>query len=196
MLGNKVGATNLLLTGTAVSTMLSAFISLLMIYNREQLEKVYLWNIGTFSSSSWNKVYFLVVVSIICVILLISFSKDLNILLTGDESALSLGLDIVSLKKILIIVSAFLVAACVSVSGTIGFVGLIIPHCIKLLVGSNHKYVMPISYLAGASFMVICDTISRTIANPTEIPVGIITAIFGTPYFIFLIYRNNKKGRV
>lgn len=195
-LGSKISSTNLLLTGTAISTMLSAIISLLMIYNREQLEKVYLWNLGTFSSASWNKVYFLAIISLICITILFIFSRDLNILLTGDESASSLGIDIVKLKKILIIASALLVAACVSVSGTIGFVGLIIPHCMRLIIGSNHKYLIPFSYFAGASFMVICDTISRTIAQPTEIPVGIITAVFGAPYFIFLLSRNNKKGRV
>ena len=117
-------------------------------------------------------------------------------LLTGDDSAQSLGIDIVKLKKILILVSSILVASSVSVSGTIGFVGLIIPHCMRLIVGSDHRFLIPFSYLGGSAFLVICDTFSRTIAEPTEIPVGVITAVFGAPYFIFLLYRNAKKGRV
>ena len=168
-LGRKVIVSNLLLTGTAISTMLSSVISLLMIYNREQLEKVYLWTLGSFSSASWNKVIFLSIVSLlsVCVLFMV--------------------------KNILIIISAFLVAASVSVSGTIGFVGLIIPHCMRLLVGSDHRILLPFSYFGGASFMIICDTIARTAAQPTEIPVGVITAFFGAPYFIYLLYRNNKN---
>lgn len=193
-LGGKVVVTNLLLTGTVISTMLSAFISLLMIYNREAIEKVYLWTLGSFSAANWNKVLFLFVVSIFCVTILVIFDRDLNVILTGDEAAYSLGIDIVKLKNILIIVCSFLVAAGVSVSGTIGFVGLIIPHCMRLLIGSDHKKLIPFSYFGGACFMIICDTISRTIAQPTEIPVGIITAVFGAPYFIFLLYHNTKKG--
>lgn len=192
-LGRKVIVSNLLLTGTAISTMLSSVISLLMIYNREQLEKVYLWTLGSFSSASWNKVIFLSIVSLLSVCVLFMFSRDLNVILTGDEAASSLGIDTSNVKNILIIISAFLVAASVSVSGTIGFVGLIIPHCMRLLVGSDHRILLPFSYFGGASFMIICDTIARTAAQPTEIPVGVITAFFGAPYFIYLLYRNNKN---
>lgn len=194
-LGGKVMVTNLLLTGTAISTMLSSTISLLMIYNREQLEKVYLWTLGSFSASNWSKVLFLAVVSVICVTVIFMFGRDLNIILTGDEAASSLGIDTSRIKNILIIISAVLVAASVSVSGTIGFVGLVIPHCMRLIVGSDHKILLPFSYFGGASFMIICDTIARTIAQPTEIPVGVITAFFGAPYFVYLLYRNTKNKK-
>ena len=123
------------------------------------------------------------------------FSRDLNVILTGDEVASSLGIDTVKLKNILILVCAILVAGSVAVSGTIGFVGLIIPHCMRLIVGSDHKILLPVSYFGGAMFMIICDTLARTIAAPTEIPVGVITAVFGAPYFIYLLYRNSKNGK-
>lgn len=194
-LGGKFMTTNLLLTGTAIGTMLSAFISLIMIYNKEQLEKVYLWQLGSFSSANWNKVIFLTLISIFCVIAIFMFGRDLNVILTGDDVASSLGIDVIKVKKILILLCALLVASSVSVSGTIGFVGLIIPHCMKLIVGSNHKFLILFSYFSGASFMVICDTIARIIAQPTEIPVGVITAVFGAPYFIYLLYQNTKSGR-
>lgn len=194
-LGGKLVVTNLLLTGTAISSMLSAIISLLMIYNREQLEKIYLWTLGSFSAANWNKVGFLFFISIISVTTLFIFSRDLNIILTGDEVASSLGIDTVKLKNILIFISAILVATSVSVSGTIGFVGLIIPHCMRLIVGPDHRVLMPFSYFGGASFMIICDTLSRNLAQPTEIPVGVITAVFGAPYFIYLLYRNTKSGK-
>lgn len=195
-LGNRMVVTNLLLVGTAISTLLSAMISLLMIYNREQLEKVYLWTLGSFNSANWNKVFFLIIIVMIGVIVISTFSRDLNVLLTGDEVAESLGIDTNKVKKILIIVASLLVAASVSVSGSIGFVGLIIPHCSRLLIGSDHRKVIPFAALGGASFMIICDTVARTIAQPTEIPVGVITAVFGAPYFIFLLYKNTKNGRV
>ena len=193
-LGNRMAVTNLLLVGTAISTLLSAMISLLMIYNREQLEKVYLWTLGSFSAANWNKVVFLASISLIGIIVINIFSRDLNVLLTGDEVAASLGIDTIKIKKILIVVASLLVSASVSVSGAIGFVGLIIPHCMRLLIGSDHRTLIPFSALGGASFMVICDTLARTIAQPTEIPVGVITAVFGAPYFIFLLYRHTKSN--
>lgn len=192
-IGGNIIVTNLLLTGTAISTMLSSAISLLMIYNREQLEKVYLWTLGSFSSSNWSKVLFLFFVSVISLTVIFMFSRELNIILTGDEVASSLGIDTGKVKNILIIISAFLVAGSVCVSGTIGFVGLIIPHCMRLLVGSDHRILLPFSYLGGSFFMILCDTIARIAAKPTEIPVGVITAFFGAPYFIYLLYRNTKN---
>ncbi|MGN0143565.1 MAG: FecCD family ABC transporter permease [Clostridium sp.] len=194
-LGEKVMVTNLLLTGTAISTMLSSAISLLMIYNREDLEKVYLWTLGSFTSANWNKVGFISAISLVSLMVLFIYGRDLNLILTGDEAASSLGVDTSKVKKTLIIVSSVLVAASVSVSGTIGFVGLIIPHCMRLIIGSDHRILLPVSYLGGASFMIICDTIARTAAQPTEIPVGVITSVFGAPYFIYLLYKNNKNRK-
>lgn len=193
-LNKRMAVTHLLLVGTAISTLLSAMISLLMIYHREQLEKVYLWTLGSFSAANWYKVSFLAVINGLGMLIMIVFSRDLNVLLTGEEVAASLGIDTDKVRRLLIGVAALLVAASVSVSGTIGFVGLIVPHCMRLLVGGNHRILLPASALGGASFMVICDTLARTIAQPTEIPVGVITAVFGAPYFIFLLYRHTKNS--
>ncbi|MBP3886568.1 MAG: iron ABC transporter permease [Cellulosilyticum sp.] len=193
--GSRMNVTNLLLVGTAMSTLLSAMISLLMIFNREQLEKVYLWTLGSFSSATWDKMKFVMIITVVGVVILCFYSRELNALLTGDEVAASLGVDTDRVKKILIIVAALLIAASVSVSGPIGFVGLIMPHCMRLLAGSDHRRLLPLSMLAGASFTIVCDTIARTVADPTEIPVGVITAVFGAPYFIYLLYRHTKGGR-
>lgn len=195
-LGRKLVVTNVLLLGTAVSTLLSAMISLLMIYHREQLEKVYLWTLGSFSAANWSKVGFLVGITLVGIMIIGIFTRELNILLTGDEVAESLGVDTGKVKKFLIIIASLLVAASVSVSGPIGFVGLIIPHCMRLINGSDHRLLIPFSALGGASFMVVCDTLARTIAQPTEIPVGVITAVFGAPYFIFLLCRQTKSGKL
>lgn len=195
-IGGKIATTSLLLTGTAISTLLSAIISLLMTFNREELEKVYMWTLGSFSSANWSKVGFVIVCITIGIVCIMIYARDLNIILTGDEVAESLGVDTGKVKLRLIVLGSIIVAACVATSGVIGFVGLIIPHCMRLLVGSNHKILLPVSCLGGATFMILCDTIARTIAAPTELPVGVITAIFGAPYFILLLYRQNRSKKV
>lgn len=192
-MAGKFHTINILLTGTAISTMLSSMISLLMIFHQEDIEQVYMWTLGSFSAATWAKVRFLFCIVVACSVLIIVFARELNVMVTGEEVAESLGIDTVKTKKIIIVVSSILVAACVAVSGIIGFVGLIIPHCVRLLTGPNHKRLLPISCLAGSIFMITCDTIARTIASPTEIPVGVLTAVIGAPYFIYLIHRCNKQ---
>ena len=191
--GNKQSTVNIILTGTAVSTMLSSVISCLMAFHHDQIEKVYLWTLGSFSSATWNNVSFLAVFVVICTGSILVFAKELDIITTGHESAESLGIDTARVKKILIILASLLVAACVSVSGIIGFVGLVIPHCIRILNGPKHRQLLPLASIGGAGFMIICDTIGRNVVAPSEIPVGIITAIIGTPFFIFLLQRNRRK---
>jgi iron complex transport system permease protein len=192
-IGNKLSTINIILTGTAVSTMLSAIISLLMAFHHEQIEKVYLWTLGSFSAATWSKVLFLAVFVVIGTGAIYIFAKELDVITTGQESAESLGIDTASIKKILIVLASLLVAACVSVSGIIGFVGLVIPHCIRIINGPKHRQLLPLASIAGASFMIICDTIGRNIAAPTEIPVGVITAAIGTPFLIFLLQQNKRK---
>ncbi len=191
-IGGKNGVVNILLTGTATSTFLSSMIALLMTFYHNQIEKVYLWTLGSFSSANWNKVVFLFIFILIGCITIIVYARDLNVLVTGEEVAKSLGIDTEHVKKVLVILSALVVAACVAVSGIIGFVGLIVPHCVRMVFGPDHRRLLPISCFVGAIFMIICDAIARTIASPREIPVGVITAIIGAPYFIYLLYLNYR----
>lgn len=193
-LGGRVKTTSILLTGTAVSTMLSAFVSLLMTFHQQKIDQVYMWTLGSFTSSSWSKILYLLPIVIVCSAGILCFGQELNLILTGEEVAESLGVNTARVKKILIVLCSLLVAGCVSVSGIIGFVGLIIPHCIRLVVGPDNKRVLPLSILGGAIWMIFSDTIARTVAAPTEIPVGVITSIFGGPYFVYLLYRNQKEA--
>lgn len=186
----RVPVVNLLLTGTAISTMLSAFISLMMSLNREGIEKVYMWTLGSFSSASWTKVAYLAVCLLSSMIGFEILANDLNLLLTGEDAAESMGVDLIRLKKQVVFLASFLVAACVSVSGVIGFVGLIIPHCMRIISGSNYRELLPFSLVGGAVFMVFCDMVARTVTAPSEIPVGVVTSLIGAPYFIYLIYQN------
>lgn len=184
---------NLLLIGTAISTMLSACISFMMSMNQQGIEKVYMWTLGSFSAASWTKVVYLAVILAFCGIVFKFLANDLNILITGEDAAESLGVDLVQLKKQVIFFASLLVAACVSVSGIIGFAGLIIPHCMRMVGGSDYRNLMPFSLVGGAIFMILCDTVARTVTAPSEIPVGVITSLLGAPYFIYLIYRNSRK---
>ena len=191
--GGQISTTNMLLTGTAISTMLSSIISLLMTFNNNQIAKVYMWTMGSFSSATWEKVLFLSVFVVIGAAVMILYSGKLNILMMGEEDAQCLGVDVAKTKTLLIITASLLVAASVSVSGIIGFVGLIIPHCVRMICGSDNRKLMPYAFVIGAIFLVFCDTIARTIAAPTEIPVGIITSIFGAPYFVMLVVTRRRK---
>lgn len=192
-IGNKLPIVNILLTGTAISTMLSSFISLLMTFHQEQIDKVYLWTLGSFSASSWSKVTYLSVFVLLGTIVILFFSRELDVMTTGGDTAQSLGIDTIKVRKLLIVIASLLVAACVSVSGIIGFIGLVIPHCVRFLTGPKHQRVLPLSCLLGAIFMILCDTIARTAAAPVEIPVGVITALLGTPYFITLLQNHKRK---
>ncbi|EFG89173.1 ferrichrome transport system permease protein FhuG family protein [Clostridium carboxidivorans P7] len=148
---------------------------------------------GSVSAANYNEIILLLCFLCVGILIIIALSKDLNIILTGDDTAKSLGVEVDKVKKVILVVSSMIVAACVSVSGIIGFVGLIIPHVVRILLGPDNKILLPFSLVFGAAFMVISDTLARTIAAPAEIPVGAITALFGAPYFIYLLIKSKKK---
>jgi iron complex transport system permease protein len=191
--GSKVPTVTLLLSGIALSFMLSSLVSIIMIFNRNQVERIVFWVMGSVSAASWKQISLLFPILCAGLIVILAFSRDLNVISTGEETAKSLGIEVEKVKKLLVLICSVIIAACVSVSGIIGFVGLIIPHTVRLLVGSDHRVLLPFSVIGGAIFMVICDTVARNAIPPVEIPVGAITSMFGAPYFIFLLYKNKKK---
>lgn len=192
-IGGEISVTNMLLVGTALSTFLSSCISLLMTFHSDRIDKVYMWTLGSFSSATWEKVGFLAVFVLFGVGALFLYAGKLNIILLGEDEAKCLGIDVVKTRRRIITAASLLVGAAVAVSGIIGFVGLIIPHCVRMISGADNRKLMPYAFLAGAVFVVLCDTVARTVAAPTEIPVGIITSMFGAPYFIFLVFSQRKK---
>lgn len=194
--GGRSSTVGILLAGISVSSLLTAAITLMMVMSRDQLEKVYLWMLGSFSSATGTEVIFLLIIIAAGLLFIIPSASSLDIMMTGDESAESLGIDTQKHRRRLLVISSLLVAACVSVSGIIGFVGLIIPHMIRLLTGPKNARLIPLSCLGGAVFMILCDTIARTLAAPSEIPVGAITAVLGAPFFLFLLQRSRRKGGI
>jgi iron complex transport system permease protein len=190
---NKVPVTTLLLAGVAVGNFLTAVMSFLMVVYSRDMTKIIYWTLGNLSGKGWEPVKMIFVPVLIGVIVILYLSKDINIMLTGEESAKSLGVNVERTKIYVLLAGTFLTSIVVSVSGIIGFVGLIIPHIIRLFTGPDHRILLPVSALAGAVFMIFADTVARVVISPVEIPVGIITALFGGPFFVFLLKRKKKS---
>lgn len=192
--GKIIHRTQLILSGIIISLFFSAIIALLMsIFQKElgQIFSILMGNLGyIFSKSSISILWIMVGISIIGVTLLNIFSNRINILSLGDYTADSLGVNVYKTRKFLFIITSLLVGMVVAFTGIIGFVGLIIPHICRILVGPDNRYLLPLSGILGAGFLVFCDTIARSILV-IELPVGVITALFGAPFFVYLLRRNS-----
>jgi len=194
--GNKTPVVTLLLAGIAVNYLLSSMISLIMSLNRDQMEQIVFWTMGSFATADWLQILVSLVPIAIGTGYLLMYSRDLNALALGEESAKGVGVDTEKVKKNILVVASIVTAAAVSVSGIIGFVGLVIPHVARIISGPDHRTLLPFSILGGATFLVISDTLARTLVMPGELPIGIITSVFGAPYFLYLLYRNKTRSNV
>ncbi len=191
-IGRQRDMATLLMLGVAISAFVGAFTTFAIYLIGEQSFKITAWLMGDFSSASWYRVGILCVPTLLCGWYFYSKRLELNILLHGDEEARSLGIHVGRLKIELLIAASFAVGFCVGMSGLIGFVGLIIPHILRLLLGnSNHAVVLPLSFLLGGLFLLACDTFGRSILfDGTAIPVGVITSFFGAPFFLYLALKR------
>ncbi|MDD4363859.1 MAG: iron ABC transporter permease [Atribacterota bacterium] len=186
--------TDLLLAGVAVNFFFSALITLLLAISNRELHSMIFWLMGDLSNASWQKISFVFLPVFVGSFLLIFSSMELNAMALGEEEALHLGIQTEKLRLKIFMIGSVMIAIVVSFTGLIGFVGLVIPHIARLLVGPDHRIMLPVSALAGAIFLILCDTIARTIIAPTEIPIGAITAIIGAPLFIHLLKRRNDNN--
>ncbi len=191
--GKSAHLTSLLLTGTAFSQFLTAIISLIMMLSANEMRKIYFWTLGSFSSKGWEHVITVLPYAVIGSALIIMYCRDLDIIMLGDDSAIRFGVETEKVKRNLFFITALVMAACVSVSGIIGFVGLIAPHVVRLFSGPMHKRLLPLSFLTGGVLLTVCDSIARTVMD-SEIPVGIVTAIIGAPFFVYLL--RSKRNEV
>lgn len=190
--GRSVPVMTLLLAGIAISAFLSALVSLCTYFAGAKLHQVVFWMMGGLGGATWSKVRIMLPYALAGYIPVAFYARDLNVLLLGEETAQHLGVETEKVKLILLVGASLLVAAAVSTSGMIGFVGLVVPHLIRLLAGPDHRFLLPASALLGASLLIATDTLARTIIAPTELPVGIITAILGAPLFIYLLKKRKK----
>ncbi|MCL2292834.1 MAG: iron ABC transporter permease [Candidatus Bathyarchaeota archaeon] len=190
--GNKVPVQTLLLSGIAVSILFGAIVNAYHTLFPEQFRQTAFWLMGSFSYAEWSDLWSALPFVIGGSIVIYLFARDLNLLALGESEATYLGVDLEKMKKILLIATAFVTAAAVSVGGLIAFVGLIIPHLVRMIFSPDHRILMVSSALMGAIFLVLCDTLSRIVIAPTELPVGVITAVCGGPFFLYLMRRKKK----
>ncbi|MBX3240153.1 MAG: iron ABC transporter permease [Chitinophagaceae bacterium] len=192
--GGKTIVSTMLLAGIAISAMAAAGTGIMtLIANDAQLRTITFWNLGSLGGASWVNVAVLAPLCLICMIGLPSMSKALNALVLGETNASHLGINVEALKSKVIILTALGIGACVSMSGIIGFVGLVTPHIVRKMIGPEHKQVFVASGLLGAVLLVIADLVCRTVVAPIEIPIGIATALIGAPFFLYLLLKERKN---
>ena len=190
--GRQANTTSLLLCGVAVNQLLTAVISFAMLISANEMKKIYFWTLGSFSARGWDHVTTVLPYIVIGLAVVFLFARELDIMVLGDETAVRFGVNVERNKPILFVVTSLMMAACVSVSGIIGFVGLVSPHIVRLIFGPVHRRLLPMSFVLGGIVLCICDTIARSVMA-AEIPVGIITAIVGAPFFIYLLRAKHTE---
>jgi len=194
--GGRTPVISMLLAGFVVSAMLVAFMSLLITVSdslQTRLHSVFSFLMGSLSVSGWSQVAAVAPLIVIGVVVAGYFAFHLNAFALGEEGAAHLGVNVEREKLIILALGSLLTACAVSLSGIVGFVGLVVPHAMRLALGPDHRLLLPASALAGAVFLVIADMIARTVLAPTEIPVGVFTALVGAPFFIYLLRRTRRE---
>lgn len=194
---NGINPMRLILSGVAVSSLLNAGINALMIFFPDRVHGVVTFMVGGLAARTWKHFFALWPYTVVGLIFTVLAAQKLNILMLGDEVATSLGLRVERTRLFFIALSSLLAASAVSIVGLLGFVGLIVPHMTRLIIGSDHRYLVPAAGLTGASLLMACDTISRVVMDPVEIPVGIIMSALGAPFFLYLLrggLNRNAKG--
>lgn len=193
----RLAPTRLVLAGVAVGYVLlsvTSFVQLLA--TPTELRTVMFWMLGSVAGAQWSQLPTVTLVVLTSTALLTLFGRRLNALLAGDESATALGVDVDRLRAVLLVISALLTGTVIAVAGGVGFVGLMIPHLVRLTVGADHRRLLPLSSLLGAVYLVVVDLLSRTVNRPNELPLGILTALLGAPFFLWLLRRNKGLDTV
>ncbi len=190
--GGSTGAT-LLLSGVAVASFLGAAQTLLQQQRTESLREVYGWILGQLGAASWSDLGLLLPYLVPAVVVLLVLARPLDVLAVGDEEARTLGLDPARVRLLVIVAASLATASAVAVSGLIGFVGLVVPHLVRGLVGPGHRLLLPACLLGGAVFLVLADALARTVLAPAELPIGVVTAFVGAPFFAGLLVRGARR---
>ncbi|WP_162086652.1 FecCD family ABC transporter permease [Chryseobacterium aquaeductus] len=190
----KTNVVMMLLSGVAITSIGFSITGFLIYISKdEQLRDLTFWNMGSLAAATWTKNIVLVIVMIISYFILLPKGKALNAMMLGERDAQHLGINVERLKKQIIIITSLMVGTCVAFSGTIGFVGLIVPYILRLLFKSNYTFILPLSAILGSILLLIADTISRSIVAPSELPIGILTSLIGGPIFIAILIKFKKS---
>jgi len=190
--GGTLPVTVLILAGVALGSLLGSIVSYLIISSGDKMHGIIFWLMGDFSLSQWSEVKLILPYVAVGIAVILLFARLLNVMQLGEEQAQQLGINVETVKLILLAAATLITAASVSFVGTIGFVGIIVPHAVRLVWGSDHRFLLPLSLLTGAIFLILADLIARTVLAPAEIPIGVITALCGAPFFLYLLRRRRK----
>ncbi len=182
----------IILLGVVFSMFISSISNLIITFAGDRVKTITFWTLGSLSGSSYANALILFLVLLACSAVLLSLTDELNAFSLGEENARSLGVNVPRVKLIVLICVSILTGVCVSISGSIGFVGLVTPHILRLVTGPNHHRLLPASILGGAIFLMLADLLARTLLRPRELPIGVVTSIIGTLIFITIFYRNRK----
>ncbi|MFQ5686321.1 MAG: FecCD family ABC transporter permease [Candidatus Scalindua sp.] len=194
-IGNYLPTQMMLLVGISLQAMLAALILFLQsLLDPLQLMQVFTWLMGNIPAPEYGNLLWIFLYVVLAIGVILPQARHLNALTLGELDAQIVGVDVERLKKILFFACSLLTGSIVALTGLIGFVGIIIPHLLRLLIGPDHRRLLPACIIAGSIFMVVADTLARTLLSPTEIPVGVITALIGGPFFLFLLWKNKRKG--
>ncbi|MGA3112135.1 MAG: iron chelate uptake ABC transporter family permease subunit [Candidatus Bathyarchaeia archaeon] len=188
--GGKIPTTTLLLSGIVANIFLLAIETVMQLRSGKVLSGIVAWLAGGFSDTVWTQFYAVMPIILVGIVLTYFFTRDLNVFSMGEDTAQHLGVNTERTRQVLLAIASLITAACVAISGVIGFVGLIIPHMTRLVIGPDHRILLPASTIVGAIFLVICDSVARVATGASELPVGVITALVGTPFFIYLLRRR------
>lgn len=196
--GGRITTIGLVLAGVAVAYVLSALTSLMLLLSSsaQHARQVMTWLLGGLGGVTWSSVWLPLTAVCAGLVMLMARARALNLLYAGEDAAISMGLDVNRFRAWMFVLTSVLTGLLVAVSGPIGFVGLILPHAVRLVVGSDHRYALPAAALSGASFLVLADIVARTVASPQEVPVGVFTALCGGPFFLWLVRRQARRGAV
>ncbi|CAG34944.1 FecCD family ABC transporter permease [Desulfotalea psychrophila] len=190
--GGQISAGTLILSGVIIGAILSAGISFIKYLADEQVSAIIFWLMGSFVARGWSDVAVILASLVPGLAIALYYSRDLNIIATGNRASASLGVETARVRKILLITASLITAVCVSATGIIGFIGLIVPHLMRIVVGPDNRKLLPVSFLAGGILLLVADTVTRAVL-PVEIPIGILTALIGGPVFC-LIFRKRQRG--
>ncbi len=195
-LGRTMGdrsATTLILAGVAIASFLTAATTFVQQRNSESLREVFAWILGRLSTSGWTEVALLAPYAVVSTLVMLRYRRTLDMLAVGDDEAASLGVDVNRVRTVVVLAATAGTAAAVAVSGLIAFVGIIVPHAVRLFVGTSYRVVLPLSLLSGAGFLVAADIAARGLMSPAELPIGVVTSFLGAPFFV-LVLRTSRRN--
>ncbi len=189
-------ATNtIILIGVIFSMFVSSILNLVITFAADKVQSITFWTMGSLNGTNYNNVLVLLVSLVVCGTVILRYARELNAFAVGEDNARHIGVDVKKVKLVIMITVSALIGICVSVGGTIGFVGLVVPHMVRMITGPNHKRLLPACIFGGATFLMLCDLVSRILLNPLELPIGVVTSFIGAILFVVIFYESRRARK-